>query len=353
MEKGFVQNLVKKITKDYGSGIACMLDSSFHANGIKCISTGCVVIDDAIAGKDGGIPIGMITEISGWESSGKTLIAKNVIAQTQKAGGVGVYLDSESAFSVQVAKAVGVDTEEMIYVQPEYMEQVFQITHDIIDSVREGTDEVFTIVWDSLASTPTKNELEGKFVMGDRARILSAELRKIQSKISKLKICFIIINQLREKIGVMYGSPDVTPGGKAVPFHSALRLRTKKGQMIKDSQNRVIGEWFTAKVIKNKVAPPFKVAEFEVFFDVGIPEYSGLYQSMKAQGFIQTKGGWSYFASDESKKFRSSDFDAMVKDDPKILENFYANEGNVKDGKSNEGSGQESIVAAKEDPKDK
>jgi len=320
-QEKLIQNVVSNMVKTYGEGSALVLSKSDKASGIKCVSTGVTTIDRATYGKDGGIPIGMLTEISGWESTGKTLLAKNIIAQTQKMGGIGVYIDSECAYNMAVAKAVGVDNDKLIYCQPDSLEQVFEMINMVIEDVRDKYDGVVTIVWDSIASTPMKSELEGKVTMGERARLIGSNLRVLTRKVSKMKICLIFINQLREKIGVLFGSPDTAPGGNAVPFHSAVRIRMKKGVVIYDGNN-AIGEWFSLAVIKNKIAPPFKTAKFEVYFDKGIPPLSGYADYLVEKGALIDTKGWYSIASlgDQSPKFRYGDFEKIAKEHPELLE---------------------------------
>lgn len=320
----FVNSIVKGVTDKFGKGIAHKLNDVIHASGTKCISTGNLNIDYAIGGRTGGIPTGMITEISGWESSGKTLLAMSSIAEAQKSGGVGVYFDSECVFSPSLAQKLGVDVNALSYFQPNTVEQVFELMKYTISFVRENyIDNHFILVWDSLAATPIQSEIDGKVTMGEKARILSKELSSINKMISTMNVSLIIINQLRTKIGVMYGSPDVTPGGTALPFYASVRLRTKKGDKILDAAERCVGEWFKVSVIKNKIAPPFRIADFEIYFDKGIPKYSGLYYTFKNCGIIKTSGGWNRFTFDEESKFRTAEFNSILESHPEFLDKAF------------------------------
>jgi len=338
-KNAIIEKVVKNITTTFGSGSALILGRSSKAAGVNCISTGVESIDRAIYGKGGGIPVGMLTEISGWESTGKTLLAKCIIASTQKSGGIGIFIDSEAAFQVPVANAVGININDLIYCQPNTMEEVFDMIDKIVEEIRgDKFSNNITIVWDSIASTPTKSEFEGeKAGMAERARLIGERLRRMTMTISKMKVSVVFINQLREKVGIVYGNPEFTPGGNAIPFYSAVRLRMKKGAVIYDGNN-AIGEWFSLNAIKNKIAPPFKTSKFEVYFDKGIPKYSGMVDYLVDKGLLKDRAlgsekasGWYWLASDESvdpktkeilvaHKFRYADFDKIILAHPELLD---------------------------------
>ena len=243
------------------------------------ISTGSSTLDLAISNRpDGGIAVGRITEINGLESSGKSLLGAHILAETQKKDGIAVYIDTETSVSQEFLDVIGVDMSKMLYLHLETVEDIFEAIEEIVTKVRESDkDRLVTILVDSLAAASTKVELNADFDKDgwatSKAIVLSKAMRKITQLIARQRVCLIFTNQLRQKLGVMFGDPWTTSGGKALPFHASTRIRLKNMGQIKDTKKNTIGIKIRAQVIKNRLGPPLRSAEFPLFFDKGIDDF--------------------------------------------------------------------------------
>ena len=287
------------------------------------VSTGSSMLDLAIANKpDGGMAVGRITELNGLEGSGKSLIGAHALADTQRQGGVAVYIDTETAVSTEFLEAIGLDVESMLYLHLETVEDIFSAIEEIVAKVRESDkDRLVTILVDSLAAATTKVELEAEFDKDgwatSKAIILSKAMRKITQMIGRQKIALVFTNQLRQKLGVMFGDPWTTSGGKALPFHASTRIRLKNVGQIKDKKNNTIGMKMRAQVIKNRLGPPMRHADFELYFETGIDNEGSWLQMMKAHKLVKQGGAWYTMNDHNGKeiKFQSKDWAEHLQDE--------------------------------------
>ena len=312
-----LQAAMAKIEKDFGKGSIMKLGDEQIEN-IEVIPTGSIALDNALG--VGGYPKGRIIEIYGPESSGKTTLAIHAIAEAQKAGGIAAFIDAEHAFDRFYAAKLGVDVDNLWISQPDNGEQALQIADQLISS-----SAIDILVIDSVAALTPKKEIEGDMgdnVVGLQARLMSQALRKLTSTISKTNTNCIFINQLRDKIGIMFGNPETTTGGNALKFYASVRLDIRKASAIKDGEN-VLGNLVRVKVVKNKVAPPFRKAEFEITFGEGISKIGEIIDLGVEHNIIQKSGSW--FSYDGSKLGQGRDAaKALLKDNPELAEEIEA-----------------------------
>ena len=300
-----------KIEKDYGKGSVMLMNEKAETQQ-EVISTGSIGLDVALG--IGGLPRGRVIEIYGPESSGKTTIATHVIAEAQKKGGMCAIIDAEHAFDSNYAKKLGVDVDNLLISQPDYGEQALEIADRLILS---GALDV--VVIDSVAALVPKSELEGEMgdsKMGLHARLMSQALRKLTATISKTGTICIFINQLREKIGVMFGNPETTTGGNALKFYASVRLDIRRQTQVKDG-DEAIGNHVKVKVVKNKVAPPFRAAEFDIIFGEGISKTGEIIDMGTELGIVQKSGSWYSYNNDKLGQGRDAVKQLLV-DNPEL-----------------------------------
>ncbi len=309
-----LEDAIANIEKTYGKGTIMKLGDGV-INKVEAISTGSLSLDYALG--IGGVPRGRIVEIFGPESSGKTTLCLHIIAEAQKKGGLAAFIDAEHALDLNYAKRLGVDTANLLLSQPDFGEQALEIVDTLIRS-----NALDVIVIDSVAALVPRTEIEGD--MGDpqmavQARLMSQALRKITGAISKSKTCVIFTNQLRSKIGVMFGNPETTTGGNALKFYASVRLDIRRTNAIKDGNN-VIGNRTRVKIVKSKVAPPFKEVEFDILYNEGISKAGDIIDLATEHGILKKSGAWFTY-KDERFQGREQLKQRML-DDPKLFESL-------------------------------
>lgn len=327
---------IEKIEKDFGKGSIMKLGDKATVN-VDAIPTGALSLDVALG--IGGIPRGRIIEIYGPESSGKTTLALHCVAECQKLGGEAAFIDAEHALDPGYAKNLGVDVDSLLVSQPDNGEQALEITEQL---VRSGAVDI--IVVDSVAALVPRSEIEGD--MGDshvglHARLMSQALRKLTGAINKSNCIIIFINQLREKVGVIYGNPEVTTGGRALKFYSSMRIDVRKVEQLKAPGNEFIGSRTRAKIVKNKVAPPFKQAEFDIMYGTGIDKVGEIADLSVALG-IATKGG-AWFTYGEERFQGKEKFKEYIKSNPDVQAEL---EKKIKDALANNDAQEETFAPA-------
>ena len=303
---------VGQIEKQFGKGSIMRLGQRSAIAPIEAISTGAISIDYALG--IGGLPRGRVTEIFGPESSGKTTLALQVIAEAQRTGGMAAFVDAEHALDAQYAQKLGVDLENLLVSQPDHGEQALEIVEVLVRS-----NSVDVVVVDSVAALVPKAEIEGEMgeaQMGLQARLMSQALRKLTGVVSKSKTTLIFINQLREKIGVMFGNPETTTGGRALKFYASVRIDIRRIASIKDG-DQVIGGRTRVKVVKNKVAPPFREAEFDVMYGEGISREGDLLDLAVEKRIVEKSGAWFAYNGDRLGQGREN-AKQFLKDNPEI-----------------------------------
>jgi len=316
-----LQLTLDKLEKNYGKGTIMKLGDSV-IEPIEVISTGSIGLDIALG--VGGLPKGRVVEIYGPESSGKTTLAIHAIAESQKKGGIAAFIDAEHAFDRFYAKKLGVDVENLLISQPDNGEQALEIADNLI---RSGAIDILVI--DSVAALVPKAEIEGEMgdsKMGLHARLMSQALRKLTGTISKTGCCCIFINQLRDKIGVMFGNPETTTGGNALKFYASVRLDVRRISQIKDS-DEVSGNRVKVKIVKNKVAPPFRIAEFDIMFGEGISKAGEIIDLGVEHNIIKKSGSW--FSYGETRLGQGRDaVKQLILDNPELMDEL---EGRIKE----------------------
>jgi len=313
-----LQTTLEKLDKTYGKGTVMRLSDS-KALDVPTISTGSLGLDLALG--IGGLPRGRVVEIYGPEASGKTTLAMHCIAEAQKKGGLAAFVDAEHAFDRSYAEKLGIDTKNLLISQPDSGEQALEITEHLISS---GAIDI--IVIDSVAALVPRAELEGEMgdsKMGLQARLMSQALRKLTGVINKTGCCCIFINQLREKIGVVFGNPETTTGGNALKYYCSVRLDIRRVGQIKESADNILGNRTRVKVVKNKLAPPFKVVEFDIMYGEGISKAGEIIDLAVELDIVKKSGSW--FSYDGNRLGQGRDaVKALIKDNPELMDELEA-----------------------------
>lgn len=340
------------VQEDLASVLADSLNKKFKASNYKVayflegdkdspcnvdewISTGSTMVDLAVSNRpNGGFPVGRITEITGLEASGKSLLAAHALVSTQKKGGLAVYIDTENAVSREFLQAIGLNLEEMLYVPLETIEDIFESIETIIESVRKSNkNRLVTIVVDSIMGASTKVEMAGDYDKDGwattKAILLSKAMRKITNMIGRERICLIFTNQLRTRLGVSFGDPWTTAGGKAVAFHSSVRLRLKSVGQIKlkvEGRDEILGIQTRCQVIKNRMGPPLRSVDYDIYFDSGIDDYGSWLEVMKNYNLVTQAGAWYTWVNPDTAeviKFQSKEFESKILGNDEMKESVY------------------------------
>ncbi len=308
-----LEETISNLEKTYGKGTIMRLGDDTPVSQIESISTGSLSIDAALG--IGGVPRGRIIEIYGPESSGKTTLSLHIVAEAQKTGGLAAFIDAEHAMDINYAQKLGVDVNNLLVSQPDYGEQALEIVDTLVRS-----NALDVIVIDSVAALVPRSELEGDMgdaQMGVQARLMSQALRKITGAVSRSKTVVIFTNQLRSKIGVMFGSPETTTGGNALKFYSSIRIDIRRIAALKDGQE-VVGNRTRVKIVKNKVAPPFKIVEFDILYNEGISKTGDLIDLGLEFGIIKKSGSWFTYNED---RFQGRDqFRRKLRENPEMMD---------------------------------
>lgn len=319
--------VILQLEKQFGKGAIMKMDAAGYSSGIEVISTGCLTLDLALG--VGGVPRGRIIEIYGPESSGKTTVSLHIIAEAQKNGGTAAFIDAEHALDPVYAQKLGVNISELYVSQPDNGEQALEIAESL---VRSGAIDV--VVIDSVAALTPKAEIDGEMGdshMGLQARLMSQALRKMTGVISRANTAVVFINQLREKVGVMFGNPETTTGGKALKFYASVRMDVRRIDSIKGDDKEVVGNRTRVKIVKNKLAPPFRTAEFEIIFGEGISQVGCILDLASEHGIIEKSGSWFSYNGEKigqgrenTRKYLKEHPDVAAEVEKKIRAKFNA-----------------------------
>ena len=335
---GLIAETINKQFKSQNIKTAYFLEGDSDAPTIvkEWVGTGSTMLDLAISNrKYGGFPVGRVSEITGLEQSGKSLLAAHALLNTQKKGGLAVYIDTENAIATEYLSAIGLNLKDMLYIPLETVEDIFETVDVIIDKVRSSDkDRLVTIVVDSIAGASTKTEMAADFDKDGyataKALIISKAMRKITNLIGRERICLIITNQLRQKLNApAFSDPWTTPGGKGIPFHASVRLRLSSIGAIKakrEGRDEIIGSRVKAKLVKNRCGPPLRECEYEVYFDSGIDDYSSWLTVMKDYNLVGQSGAWYSWTNKKTGeviKFQSKEFVEKIMSDPELYEIVY------------------------------
>ena len=335
---GVIAETINKQFKSQNLKTAYFLEGDDDAPTIvkEWVSTGSTILDLAISNrKNGGFPVGRVCEITGLEQSGKSLLAAHTLLNTQKRGGLAVYIDTENALSTEFLSAIGLNLKEMLYIPLETVEDIFETVETIVEKVRSSDkNRLVTIVVDSIAGASTKTEMAADFDKDGyataKALIISKAMRKITNLIGRERICLIFTNQLRQKLNApAFSDPWTTPGGKGIPFHASVRIRLSSIGAIKakvNGQDTIVGSRVKAKLVKNRCGPPLREAEYAVYFDSGIDDYGSWLETMKDYNLVKQSGAW-YEWTDQTTgeiiKFQSKDFVSKIISNPEYKEVVY------------------------------